>query len=306
MRAEEITRATAASDIAAAINAGEIADLLKIDWYEATDHYRLPKTKAIFQQLTDRWKEQFIKTLYRLYHTSPIPKYITEEIPAGDNGRWEGKDYNGHYCCGEGISEDGQHHYLNLEFDAQAYINEVYKMWEAWATSTKSGLEGKLIIAQQKLQAAEEAQAAADRLAEQTKQAAEQAGKEAQAAAEKGGRKLQDKIPPDLAKLDCPAFWMAVEKGYITETDTGFRWDGWNGNKSALAYFLHKIFPDYGGFHQKSLNALFGVKGLSNIYSNNVKNRKWYEGREDARQGKTCYPKTPPGWVAHIDALPFE
>ena len=302
MKAEEITRTTAASDIAAAINAGGITDLLKIDWYEATDHYRLPKTRAIFELLTDKWKGQFIKTLFRLYHTSPPPKYITEEIPAGEYGRWEGKDYMGHRCYCESISEDGQHHYLNLEFDAQSYIYEVYKMWEAWATSTKSEVEGKLIIAEGKLQAAEEAQAAAERLAEQTKQAAEQAAEEAQAAAEhenKEGRKLQGKIPPDLARLDCPAFWMAVEKGLITETATGLKW---NGRKVALAYFLHKIFTDYGDFPEKSLNALFGVKELSNTYSHNVKERAWYIDRE----AKVEYPKAPPGWVAHIDALPFE
>lgn len=304
MKAEEITRATAASDIAAAINAGEITDLLKIDWYEATDHYRLPKTRAIFEKLTDKWKALYIKTLYRLYHTSTIPRYITEEVPAGNNGYWEGKEYNGHYCSSETISEDGQHHYLNLEFDAQSYIDEVYKMWEAWATSKKSGLEGKLIVAEQKLPAAEEALAAAERLAEQTKQAAERAAEEAQAAAEhenKEGRKLQGKIPPELAKLDCPAFWIAFEAGLITETDTGFRWDGWNGDKAALSYFLHKIFPGWGEFKQKSLDKLFGIKGLSNIYSQ-VKKSAWYTDRE----AKVEYPKAPPGWVAHIDTLPFE
>ncbi len=286
MRAEEITRATAASDIAAAINAGEITDLLKIDWYEATDHYRLPKTKAIFQQLTDRWKAQFIKTLYRLYHTSPIPKHITEEVPAGDNGRWEGKYYNGHYCYCETISEDGQHHYLNLEFDAQSYIQEVYKMWEAWATSTKSRVEGKLIIEEQRLQAAEQA-------AEEAQAAAEQAAEEAQME----GRKVKGIIPPDLSKLDCPAFWMAVEKGYITETDTGLKW---NGRTAALAYFLYeKVFNALDDIPESRLNELFDVTLLSQRYGG-VLDSKWYKDRT----GNNPHPQTPPRWVAIIDALP--
>ena len=300
MKAEEITRTTAASDIAAAINAGGITDLLKIDWYKATDHYRLPKTRAIFELLTDKWKGQFIKTLFRLYHTSPPPKYITEEIPAGEYGRWEGKDYMGHRCYCESISEDGQHHYLNLEFDAQSYIYEVYKIWEAWATSTKSEVEGKLIIAEGKLQAAEEAQAAAERLAEQTKQAAEQAAEEAQAAAEhenKEGRKLQGKIPPDLARLDCPAFWMAVEKGLITETATGLKW---NGRKVALAYFLHeKIYKKQDYFPASRLKKLFNVTLLTQRY-NQIEDSVWYKDKLKNRP----FPMPPPSWAALIDALP--
>lgn len=151
MKVTDITRATAAADIAEAINGGQIDNLMAVNWYEATDYYNTEKAAAIFEGLTDDWKPLYIDAQIKTFDTGR--RYITEEILPPSYGSYIGKEYKGRHVEGE-LLQDGRH-YVNLSFDGAAYLNHLKTLYESWANYQKAGLQARAVILQQRLKDAE-------------------------------------------------------------------------------------------------------------------------------------------------------
>lgn len=66
-------------------------------------------------------------------------------------------------------------------------------------------------------------------------------------------------------------FVIAIDKGFMTETSTGYRWlqPGGRGNKAALAYFIGRVY-DENYTPDKELEALFGYSRLGEAARNSA------------------------------------
>lgn len=85
-------------------------------------------------------------------------------------------------------------------------------------------------------------------------------------------------------------FSRAIDAGFMTETDTGYKWiSGGNRGKVRLAYFLHQIYNPEGveSIPYKQLEALFGVNRL------------------DSSVDGALNTKRPQGWRKEIESKIF-
>ena len=95
---------------------------------------------------------------------------------------------------------------------------------------------------------------------------------------EQAPRRVPDELSPEAKKC----FAKALQAGYMTEVEGGYRWVYCNGLKASLGYFLHEVFNPDGcsTIPYKKLERLFGVSRLDRTIDQVVtttNKQKWKE-----------------------------
>ena len=96
---------------------------------------------------------------------------------------------------------------------------------------------------------------------------------------EQAARRVPDELTTPEAKK---CFAKALQVGYMTEVEGGYKWVYCNGLKASLGYFLHKVFSPDGcsTIPYKELERLFGVSRLDRTIDQVVTStnkQKWRE-----------------------------